>query len=64
MCSSKTLPDSEQKICETNLDVKTFLNYVSLGDYSKFCLSYTFTARDFGDGTLGLAWIAKTSGNF
>jgi hypothetical protein len=62
MCLTKTLSTAEQKICEKYLDVRTFLEYVSLEDYSKFCLSFTFTGRDFADGTLGLAWIARASG--
>ncbi len=33
---------------------------VSSGDYSDYCLGYTFTARDFNDGTLGLAWLAES----
>ena len=37
------------------------MNSVSLDDYTQYCLSYTFTARDFADGTLGLAWIASAS---
>lgn len=34
-----------------------------MDDYKDYCLSYTFTARDFADGTLGLAWVAKSSGS-
>jgi disintegrin and metalloproteinase domain-containing protein 10 len=45
------------------LDVSTFLNYVSLDNFTDYCLSYTFTARDFADGTLGLAWVAKLTGS-
>lgn len=45
------------------MDVSTFLNYVSLDNFTDYCLAYTFTARDFTDGTLGLAWVAKLSGS-
>jgi disintegrin and metalloproteinase domain-containing protein 10 len=45
------------------LDVSTFLNYVSMDNFTDYCLSYTFTARDFTDGTLGLAWVAKLAGS-
>jgi disintegrin and metalloproteinase domain-containing protein 10 len=41
------------------LDVQEYLKRVSVEDYSNFCLGYAFTARDFNDGTLGLAWVAK-----
>ena len=55
----KQLSDEEQKLCEPYLDVSTFLDYVSMDNYSDYCLAYTFSARDFADGTLGLAWVAK-----
>ena len=57
------LTAEEQKLCEPYLDVSTFLNYVSLDNFTDYCLSYTFTARDFTDGTLGLAWVAKLTGS-
>jgi hypothetical protein len=61
--SKKNLTDEEFKLCEPYLDVSTFLNYVSLDNFNDYCLSYTFTARDFVDGTLGLAWVAKLTGS-
>jgi hypothetical protein len=66
MCSKDhilKLDETEQKLCEPYLDVQTFLNYVALDDFTQFCLGYALTARDFADGTLGLAWVAKTSGS-
>ena len=48
------LGEQDRLLCEQYLDVSTFLNHVSLDDHSDYCLSYTFTARDFADGTLGL----------
>jgi disintegrin and metalloproteinase domain-containing protein 10 len=65
-CQNKSgtfLTAEEQKLCEIYLDVSTFLNYVSLDNFTDYCLSYTFTARDFADGTLGLAWVAKLTGS-
>lgn len=58
-----TLTEEELKLCVPFLDVSAFLNYVSLDDFDDYCLSYTFTARDFTDGTLGLAWVAKLTGS-
>lgn len=34
------------------------LNDVSMDNYDDYCLSYTFTSRDFSNGALGLAWTA------
>ena len=44
-----------------NLDVVTFLTDASLDNYNNYCLGYTFSARDFNDGTLGLAWVGSTT---
>lgn len=33
-----------------------------MDDFKDYCLSYTFTSRDFSDGTLGLAWLASSTG--
>ena len=30
-----------------------------MDNYADYCLGFTFTARDFNDGTLGLAWLGK-----
>ncbi len=57
------LTEEELKLCVPFLDVSAFLNYVSLDNFDDYCLSYTFTARDFTDGTLGLAWVAKLTGS-
>ena len=63
LCTGSTLNANEKKICESYLDAVTYLNYASLDDYSNYCLSYIFTARDFSDGTLGLAWVASNTGS-
>ncbi|XP_076060396.1 kuzbanian-like [Oratosquilla oratoria] len=39
-----------------NYGVEKFLELFSEEDYDAFCLAYMFTYRDFGGGTLGLAW--------
>lgn len=61
-CTGSRLSTNEKKICDKYLDAVTFLNHVSLDDYSQYCLGYAFTGRDFGDGTLGLAWVATNDG--
>lgn len=44
-----------------NIGVESFLERHSLTNYDDFCLSYRFTARDFSDGVLGLAYIGTSS---
>lgn len=56
------LTAQERKLCENYLDPTKFLNYVSSDNYDQYCLSYTFTSRDFSDGTLGLAWLGSSQG--
>lgn len=48
--------------CHPNIDVSNFLNLNSQYNHNDFCLAYIFTYRDFSGGTLGLAWVASTSG--
>ncbi|XP_021377836.1 disintegrin and metalloproteinase domain-containing protein 10-like isoform X2 [Mizuhopecten yessoensis] len=45
--------------CNPNIDVSNFLNLNSLENHDEFCLAYVFTARDFTQGTLGLAWVGS-----
>jgi disintegrin and metalloproteinase domain-containing protein 10 len=33
-----------------------------MDNYNAYCFSVTFTARDFSDGSLGLAWTGSTTG--
>ena len=33
-----------------------------MDNFTQYCLMYTFTSRDFNDGTLGLAWLASNTG--
>ncbi|XP_061190593.1 disintegrin and metalloproteinase domain-containing protein 10-like [Saccostrea echinata] len=49
------------KFCQENLDVSNFLNLHSLSNHDSFCLAYTFTYRDFLQGTLGLAWVGSST---
>jgi len=46
--------------------VSNFLDLHSRTNYDDFCLSYTFTYRDFSGGVVGLAWVASpdTSGKY
>lgn len=53
---------SSNPFCQPNIDVSNFLNLNSQFNHNDFCLAYIFTYRDFSGGTLGLAWVASTSG--
>lgn len=53
---------SANPFCQPNIDVSNFLNLNSQFNHNDFCLAYIFTYRDFSGGTLGLAWVASTSG--
>ncbi|XP_067943444.1 disintegrin and metalloproteinase domain-containing protein 10-like [Watersipora subatra] len=46
-----------------NLDINNFLEVSTLQSFDSFCLAYTFTHRDFNDGTLGLAWPGSIDGS-
>lgn len=39
------------------------MNAISQDNYTNYCLTFAFTARDFADGTYGLAYLASTNGN-
>ena len=58
-CGLKNLSLSEQNICRTFLDSNVLLTWHSAENFADYCLSYIFAARDFGDGTLGLAWMGS-----
>ncbi len=60
--ANSSLNAAERLLCNDYLDSITFLNLVSQDNYNSYCLGYTFTARDFSDGSLGIAWIASTTG--
>jgi disintegrin and metalloproteinase domain-containing protein 10 len=60
-CDSQSKKD-HNPFCSPNIDVSNFLNLNSQFNHNDFCLAYIFTYRDFSGGTLGLAWVASTSG--
>ncbi|KAL1441235.1 hypothetical protein MTO96_008657 [Rhipicephalus appendiculatus] len=43
--------------CRNDLDANLMLQLFSYIDHDDFCLSYVWTNRDLGEGTLGLAFI-------
>ena len=47
---------------DNNIGVEKLLELNSEENHDDVCLSYIFTYRDFADGVLGLAWVAR-SGN-
>ena len=44
-------------LCRPYLDSNLLLTWHSAENFGEYCLAYLFSARDFGDGTLGLAWM-------
>ena len=52
---------NEENLCRPFLDSNVLLGWHSAENFGQYCLSYLFSARDFGDGTLGLAWIGSFS---
>ncbi|KAK8764378.1 hypothetical protein V5799_033008 [Amblyomma americanum] len=45
--------------CSDGIDASYLLHLTSKENNDDFCLAYTWTFRDFADGILGLAWIAR-----
>ena len=41
------------------LGINKILDILSSEDFSRYCLGYLFTNRDFGGGVLGLAWVSS-----
>ncbi|CAF3627649.1 unnamed protein product [Rotaria sp. Silwood1] len=62
-CGQKNLSLSETNICRSFLDSNVLLTWHSAEDFADYCLAYIFAARDFGDGTLGLAWMGSVASN-
>ncbi|CAF1195014.1 unnamed protein product [Adineta steineri] len=62
-CKQKSISLSETNICRSYLDSNVLLTWHSAENFADYCLAYLFTARDFGDGTLGLAWMGSTALN-
>ncbi|KAH8026622.1 hypothetical protein HPB51_022597 [Rhipicephalus microplus] len=46
--------------CSDGIDAAYLLHLTSKENNDDFCLAYTWTFRDFADGILGLAWIARS----
>ncbi|KAH9367376.1 hypothetical protein HPB48_010171 [Haemaphysalis longicornis] len=47
--------------CRADLDATVMLKIFSYESRNEFCLSYAWTYRDLGEGTLGLAYLAYAS---
>ncbi|KAH7946386.1 hypothetical protein HPB49_024161 [Dermacentor silvarum] len=47
--------------CRNDLDANLMLQLFALEERNDFCLSYAWTNRDLGEGTLGLAYLAYAS---
>ncbi|CAF0765915.1 unnamed protein product [Adineta steineri] len=62
-CGQKNLSLSETNICRSFLDSNVLLTWHSAENFADYCLAYIFAARDFGDGTLGLAWMGSVASN-
>ncbi|UJR16435.1 hypothetical protein I4U23_003337 [Adineta vaga] len=62
-CQQKNISISEKNICRPYLDSNVFLTWHSAENFAEYCLAYIFSARDFGDGTLGLAWMGSIMPN-
>ncbi|CAF1116655.1 unnamed protein product [Rotaria sp. Silwood1] len=62
-CRQKNLSLSEINICRPYIDSNILLTWHSAENFDEYCLAYIFTARDFGDGTLGLAWMGSIATN-
>lgn len=60
-CGQKNLSLSETNICRSYLDSNVLLTWHSAENFADYCLAYIFAARDFGDGTLGLAWMGSVA---
>lgn len=49
----------DNPFCSDGIDAGYLLHLTSKENNDDFCLAYTWTFRDFADGILGLAWIAR-----
>jgi len=62
---SECAPDyrgTENRYCR-QLDAANLLELHSEANHEAVCLSYVFTCRDFENGVLGLAWLARPTVN-
>uniref|UniRef100_A0AC35TWF6 Peptidase M12B domain-containing protein n=1 Tax=Rhabditophanes sp. KR3021 TaxID=114890 RepID=A0AC35TWF6_9BILA len=59
--NGKPVGQSGNPYCKTTISAADFLSIHSQRDYSKYCLAFIFTYRDFDHDELGLAWMANPS---
>ncbi|KAL8595344.1 hypothetical protein ACOMHN_020097 [Nucella lapillus] len=57
----KNCDDVSRDYCRNSVDVSNYLDLTSKENHDTYCLTFTFTYRDFSGGTLGLAWVATES---
>ncbi|XP_064471108.1 disintegrin and metalloproteinase domain-containing protein 10-like [Ornithodoros turicata] len=50
---------STNPFCSNAIDAGRMLHLLSLINHDDFCLSYEWSYREYSDGVLGLAWIAR-----
>ena len=63
LSTSSSLNSAEGKLCQPSLDSKSLLTAFAADDLSSFCMGALFSARDFTDSIVGLAWIGTPGGN-
>lgn len=54
----ETTPPTTAPFNNAYIGVQAFLDYWSQADFSKYCLSFRFTYRQFDQGVIGLAYVA------
>jgi disintegrin and metalloproteinase domain-containing protein 10 len=59
---NQTSPGSSSTFGDEFVGVESLLQRFSRSDWSAYCASYLFTYRDFDNGVLGLAYVAKVNG--
>ncbi|KAL1419764.1 hypothetical protein MTO96_004678 [Rhipicephalus appendiculatus] len=63
-CSTGKSAHEKNPFCAPAADIGYLLHLTSLSNHDEFCLSYTWTYRDFYGGVLGLAWVANAERNY
>nr|XP_037278268.1 disintegrin and metalloproteinase domain-containing protein 10-like [Rhipicephalus microplus] len=63
-CATDKTSDEKNPFCAPAADIGYLLHLTSLSNHDEFCLSYTWTYRDFFGGVLGLAWVANAERNY
>ncbi|XP_077484519.1 disintegrin and metalloproteinase domain-containing protein 10-like [Amblyomma americanum] len=62
-CAGSDSAAGANPFCASAADIAYLLHLTSLSNHDEFCLSYTWTYRDFFGGLLGLAWVANADKN-